>query len=80
MELTRKQQESLALFRAKRNEWLEHFAGDDENSITNQLHTLIWMTAVFRVINKSRSYAKQPDGSYVNNGMIHNFIDKCFSE
>jgi hypothetical protein len=26
------------------------------------------------------SYAKQPDGSYANNGMTHHFIDKCFSE
>jgi hypothetical protein len=80
MVLTRKQQKSLDLFMAKRKEWLEHFAGDDENSITNQLRDLIWMTAVYRVINHSRSYAKQPDGSYANNSMIHHFIDKCFSE
>ena len=80
MELARKQQKSLDLFVAKRNEWLEHFAGDDENSITNQLYNLIWFTAVYRVINKSRSYSKQPDGLYANNRMIHNFIDKCFSE
>ena len=56
MDLTRKQQKSLDLFTAKRNEWLEHFEGDDKNSIRNQLYDLIWMTAVFRVINKSRSY------------------------
>lgn len=80
MELTRKQQESLDLFMAKRKEWLEHFSGDDKNSITNQLQDIIWLTAVYRIINQSRPYAKQPDGSYSNNNMVHHFIDKCFSE
>ena len=75
MDLTRKQQRSLDMFMAKRNEWIEHFSGDDKNSITQQLYNLVWMSAVFRVINKSRLYAKQADGSYENNGMIHNFID-----
>lgn len=80
MALARKQKKSLELFISKRNKWLDHFAGDDRNSVTSQLHALVWNTAVFRVINKSRSFAKNENGTYENCGMVHLLIDKCFSE
>ena len=75
-----KQERSLERFISKRNEWLEHFAGEDENSITNQLYDLVWNTAVFRVINKSRSFALNDNGTYENCAMVHGLINKCFSE
>lgn len=75
-----KQERSLEKFTSKRNEWLEHFAGEDENSITSQLYNLVWYASAFRVIKESRSLVKNDSGEYEMNGMIHNFIDNCFVE
>lgn len=75
-----KQEKSLEMFLSKRNEWLEHFAGEDENSITNQLYDLVWNTAVYRVINESRSFTLNDNGTYENCAIVHGLIDKCFSE
>jgi len=56
-------------------------SGGDVNSISNQITSMLWDAAVWNIINKSRTFAgKNSDRSLQVNGMIHNFIDRCFFE
>ena len=75
-----KEQRKLDSFCELKKKWIELFCGKHQNSICNQLHDLSWYLTVFYVINESRNFSKTSDGKYENNGMLHNFIDKCFFE
>ena len=63
----------------KFDEWEGWLLGDDVNSVRNQIHDMIWDTAVFLSINKAREYApKNKDGQPELNGTVHHFINRCF--
>ena len=51
------------------------------NSIKNQIHNMIWDSAVFQSINECRKYApKNEKGEVELNGEVHHFINRCFFE
>lgn len=61
--------------------WKESLYGEDFNSILNQIHRMTWDSAVFRVINEARRLAPPaPEGGVQLNGMLHQFINRCFFE
>jgi hypothetical protein len=63
----------------KLDEWREWLLGDDLHSIRNQIHTMIWDSAVYQSINEARAFAATDDkGQLQLNGMVHQFIDRCF--
>ena len=67
--------------RAKIKEWEEWLVGNDINSIRNQIYNMIWDSAVFLSINECRKYAPKNDkGEPELNGVIHQFINRCFFE
>lgn len=67
--------------KAKFKEWEEWLVGDDINSIGNQIYSMIWDSAVFQSINESRKYAHTNENGEIElNGMVHQFINKCFFE
>jgi hypothetical protein len=67
--------------KAKFKEWEEWLVGDDVNSIRNQIHSMIWDSAVFQSINECRRYAPKNKKNEIElNGEVHRFIDKCFFE
>jgi hypothetical protein len=67
--------------KAKFKEWEEWLNGSDASSIRNQIHSMIWDSAVFQSINECRRYApKNEQGEIQLNGMVHRFINKCFFE
>jgi hypothetical protein len=45
---------SLAEYRSFRSKCLEYMRGDANTSVSNQLHSLTWHTAVFRTLNEAR--------------------------
>ena len=63
----------------KFREWEEWLFGDDIHSISHQIHTMIWDSAVFQSINEARKYAPKDDkGEPQLNGTIQGFINECF--
>ncbi len=63
----------------KYKEWKEWLFGDDVHSIRHQIASMIWDTAVFRVINESRKYAQtDEEGNPKLNDMVHGFINHSF--
>ena len=67
--------------KAKIREWEEWLAGDDANSIRNQIWNMISGFAVFQSINECRKHAPKNDKGEVElNGPVHRFIDRCFFE
>ena len=68
-------------FKEKMEIWKECISGKDQNSIINQLSTMSWNAAVFRVINEARKNAATNEkGEFKLNAMVHNFINNCFFE
>lgn len=78
--MSSKEARKVENFLRLKKEWMERFCGEDRNSITRQLQNLSWYITVFRTINESRKFSLSSKGEYENNGMLHNFIDKCFFE
>ena len=69
----------LNQFKVKHALWKECLSGDDRNSIFNQIHLMIWNSAVFNIINESRKITlTDTKGRKEVNGMVHVFIDRCF--
>jgi hypothetical protein len=67
--------------KTKFKRWQEWLTGDDINSIKNQIHNMIWDSAVFQSINECRRYAPTNEKGEVElNGVVHQFINKCFFE
>ncbi len=67
--------------KVKFKEWEEWLDGGDVNSIRNQIHSMIWDSAVFQSINECRRYAPKNEKDEIElNGVVHRFIDKCFFE
>ena len=67
--------------KSKFKEWEEWLVGDDINSIRNQIYSMIWDSAVFQSINECRRYAPKNEEDEIElNGVVHQFIDKCFFE
>lgn len=67
--------------REKFEEWREWLLGDDIYSIRNQIHSMIWDSAIFQSINEARRYArKDKNGKPELNAAVHQFINKCFFE
>jgi hypothetical protein len=61
----------------KFKEWREWLIGSDINSISNQIHNMIWDSAVFQSINECRKYAPvNKNGEIELNGVVHQFIRK----
>ena len=68
-------------FLEKRNEWMECLSGKDRNCIEQQLHSLIWNTAAYEIINEARKHAPPAqEGGVQLNGLMHNLIDRCFHD
>jgi hypothetical protein len=53
--------------------WSDCLQGDDENSIFNQIHLMIWDTMIFRIIFEGRQIQleKNPDNPAINGHCIH---------
>jgi hypothetical protein len=67
--------------KTKFKEWEEWLVGNDINSIKNQIHNMIWDSAIFQSINECRKYApKNEKGEVELNGEVHQFINRCFFE
>jgi hypothetical protein len=63
----------------KFNEWREWLLGEDVHSIRKQIHSMIWDSAVYQSINEARAFAAPDDEGQIQlNGMVHQFIDRCF--
>jgi len=63
----------------KFEEWRDWLLGDDVHSIRNQIHSMVWDSAVYQSINEARAFAATDDrGQLQLNGMVHQFIDRCF--
>lgn len=63
----------------KLDEWRIWLHGEDRNSIRNQIHAMIWDSAVFQSINKAREYApSDAKGNPELNDMTHGFINRSF--
>lgn len=45
---------SLTEYREFRRKCLEYIRGDSETSVANQIHSLVWHTAIFRTLNEAR--------------------------
>lgn len=68
-------------FEDKMARWKECLAGENRNSVINQLHSMVWNAAIFRVVNEARSLAeKNENGEIELNALLHNFINHCFFE
>ena len=66
-------------FKIKHELWVDCLAGESRNSIRNQIYEMVWNAAVFKVINEARRISPINAEGYIEaNGMIHEFIDKCF--
>jgi len=70
--------EKLSLEQAWKN-WSDCLNGDDPNSIFQQIWTMIWDTAIFHIIIKSRQsqIKKNPQEPEIN-GALHSFIDRNY--
>jgi len=63
----------------KRKEWLVWLTAEDSNSIAQQMYSMIWDAAVFRVVNEALLLAEAaPDGGVQRNGMVHRLLEKGF--
>jgi len=63
----------------KFKEWEEWLFGGDIHSINNQIHSMIWDSAVFQSINEARKYVpKDKEGETQLNGTVQGFINTCF--
>lgn len=72
-------QTSFEEFKPKRELWIQCFSEKDRNSIMQQLYHMIWNAAVFKLICESRKNVPiDARGHKEINGMLHNFIDRCF--
>jgi len=59
-------------YRVKHELWVECARGNDRNSIFNQIVSMLWDTATFRILNKAVSLApKAPEGGFQVNGLLH---------
>jgi hypothetical protein len=68
-----------ATYAEKRKEWKKALCGKDVHSIKNQLEVMCWNTAVFRIINKARSFAPTDlHGRRKLNGLMHHLINYNF--
>jgi hypothetical protein len=67
--------------KTKFKKWEEWLVGDDINSIKNQIHQMIWDSAVFQSIKECYKYApKNEKGEIELNGVVYQFISRCFFE
>lgn len=59
--------------------WQNCLKGDDRNAIFRQITTMIWDTAIFRLIIEGRkARIRQNDQNPQFNGPLHNFIDRNY--
>lgn len=59
--------------------WQNCLKGDDRNAIFRQITTMIWDTAIFRVIIEGRKARIQQNAQNPQfNGPLHNFIDRNY--
>ncbi len=67
------------IFQEKRQFWIECFSGQDNHAIIQQIYRMVWNAAVFKVINEARRIAPvDSKGQTEINGMLHQFMDRCF--
>ena len=72
--------DALKTFRAKRDEWMSWLSGEDQHSIMNQIASMIWNDAVFRIINESRRLgAAALTAHAANSGFLARFMDQCYA-
>jgi hypothetical protein len=65
--------------REKFVEWKEWLLGDDVHSVRNQIHNMMWDSAVYQSINEGRRYATTDGRGQIElNAMVHHFIDRGF--
>ncbi len=65
----------------KRREWLDCLSGEDEHSVYQQIHAMIWDAASFHVINQAVRFAPPADGGGVQlSGLLHTLLNRCFFE
>jgi len=65
------------MLKGKLQEWRSWMSDKDPHSITQQIYTVIWDDAVYRIINECRRLAPPAkEGGVQLNGMVHKFIDR----
>ncbi|MCY2926097.1 MAG: hypothetical protein NT031_11765 [Planctomycetota bacterium] len=70
---------ALAALKDKRKHWLDWLSGDDPHSIRNQISSMIWYAAAFRIVNAARRYAPvDAEGRVQLNDMMHDLINEGF--
>lgn len=82
---TNKHKSSISAVQSVKNptekfqEWENMLVGEDKHSIRNQIHDMIFDSAIFQCINESKKYAAKDDkGNIKQNGMTHYFITQSF--
>jgi hypothetical protein len=70
--------ERLEQFRQKRLEWLFLFEGDPDHNIREQINELMWSDALFRALNRMRSFGSESSPTASHNRAIAEFIDNGY--
>ncbi|MCC6682834.1 MAG: hypothetical protein IT445_18200 [Phycisphaeraceae bacterium] len=69
----------VELLKQKLTEWHTWLSGGDANAINEQIHRLLWNTALYRCINESRKYHdKNNRDELIANGSLHEMIDSGY--
>ena len=61
---------SLEKFREKRAEWVKWFGVDDENTIANQIYSMMWGDAAYRALVESYRFSSKDNPTAHENGML----------
>ena len=66
-------------FKRKHDEWTAILRGSDQNSIYQQVLTMTWAMARFRLVNEARTFLKVDEYENVKaNGLMHGLLNDCF--
>lgn len=69
----------LAVYRAKRSEWLDLLNGTDDHAVWRQISAMLWNDAVFRMANESRRLSRKAGyPSSARNWSFAQFMDQGF--
>ena len=70
---------TLEEFKKRRDLWISCLNGDDCHSIRNQIGSMVWNAAAFRVVNEARRIAPPSgEGGPKLNAMVHGLINYGF--
>jgi hypothetical protein len=69
----------IDVLRRKRAQWLDCLSGKDRNSIMQQIYSMIWNAAAFRIVIEARRLApRDSNGQPQLGGLMHALLDRSF--